>query len=126
MSIPIFDGGQREGRIGQGLSEFNQENYKLILVKHQIGMEVRDALVTLKALLEQQRIARDGLKASLTEMSLARERIRTLSSNTLELSNALFSLVRAKDNMIDALFRVNVSRVNLARAKGQVEQLRNL
>ncbi|MBS0182923.1 MAG: TolC family protein [Nitrospira sp.] len=126
MSIPIFDGGQREGRIGQSLSEFNQENYKLVLVKNQIGMEVRDALVTLKASLEQQRIARDGLKASMTEVSLARERIRTLSSNTLELSNALFSLVRAKDNMIDALFRVNASRVNLARAKGQVEQLRNL
>jgi outer membrane protein TolC len=87
---------------------------------------VRDALVTLKAALEQQRIAKDGLKASLTEVGLARERIRTLSSNTLELSNALFSLVRAKDNMIDALFRVHASRVNLARAQGQMEQLRKL
>lgn len=125
LSIPIFDGGQREGRIGQGLSEFNQEHHKLVLVKNQIGMEARDALVTMKASLEQQRIAKDGLKASMTEVSLARERIRTLSSNTLELSNALSSLVRAKDNMIDALFRVNASRVNLARAKGQVEQLRN-
>jgi len=58
-------------------------------------------------------------------VSLAQERIRMLSSNTLELSNALFSLVRARDNMIDALFRVNASRVNLARAQGQMEQLRN-
>lgn len=124
LSVPIFDGGQREGRIGQSLSEFNQENYKLVLVKNQIGMEVREALVTLKASLAQHRIARDGLKASLTEVSLARERIRTLSSNTLELSNALFSFVRAKDNMIDALFRVHASRVNLARSQGQVEQLR--
>ncbi len=124
LSIPIFDGGQREGRIGQSVSEFNQENYKLVLVKNQVGMEVREALVTLRASLEQQRIAKDGLKASLTEVGLARERIRTLSSNTLELSNALFSLVRAKDNMIDALFRVHASRVNLARAQGQVEQLR--
>ena len=125
LSIPIFDGGQREGRIGQSLSEFNQEQYRMALVRNQVGMEVRDALVTLKASLEQQRIAKDGLKAAITETSLARERIRTLSSNTLELSNALFSLVRAKDNMIDALFRVHASRVNLARAQGQVEQLRN-
>jgi outer membrane protein TolC len=125
LSIPIFDGGQREGRIGQSASEFNQEQYKLALVKNQVGMEVRDALVTLKAALEQHRIAKDGLKASLTEVSLARERIRMLSSNTLELSNALFSLVRARDNMIDALFRVSASRVNLARAQGQVTQLRN-
>lgn len=125
LSIPIFDGGQREGRIGQSLSEFNQENYKLALVKNQIGLEVRDALVTFKAALEQQRIAKDGLKASMTEVGLARERIRTLSSNTLELSNALSSFVRAKDNMIDALFRVHASRVNLARAQGRLEQLRN-
>ena len=86
-------------------------------------MEVREALVTLKAALEQHRIAQDGLKASLTELSLARERIRMLSSNTLELSNALFSLVRAQDNMIDALFRVNASRVNLARAQGRMEDM---
>ncbi|MBH0178415.1 MAG: TolC family protein [Nitrospira sp.] len=124
LSVPIFDGGQREGRIGQSLSEFNQEQYKLALVKNQVGMELREALVTLKASIEQQRIAETGLKAALKELSLARERIRTLSSNTLELSNALFSVVRAKDNMIDALFRVNASRVNLARAQGQVEQLR--
>ncbi len=125
LSVPIFDGGQRDGRIGQSASEFNQENYKLLLVKNQVGMEVRDALVTLKAALEQQRIAKNGIKASLTEVGLARERIRTLSSNTLELSNALFSLVRAKDNMIDALFRVQASRVNLARAQGRVEDLRH-
>jgi len=125
LSIPIFDGGQREGRIGQSASELNQEQFKLLLVKNQIGMEVRDALVTLKAALEQQRIAKDGLKASMTEVGLARERIRTLSSNTLEMSNALFSMVRAKDNMIDALFRVHASRVNLARAQGRVDQLRN-
>lgn len=124
LSIPIFDGGQREGRIGQSASEFNQENYKLAVVQNQIGMEVRDALVTLKAAVEQQRIAENGLKASLKELALARERIRTLSSNTLELSNALFSIVRAKDNMIDALFRVNASRVNLARAQGLVEELK--
>lgn len=124
LSIPIFDGGQREGRIGQSASEFNQENYKLAVVQNQIGMEVRDALVTLKAAVEQQRIAKDGLRASLKEFSLAQERIRMLSSNTLELSNALFSIVRAKDNMIDALFRVSASRVNLARAQGQVHDLR--
>lgn len=125
LSVPIFDGGQREGRIGQSVSELNQEQYKLALVKNQVGMEVREALVTLKAATEQHRIAKDGLKASLTELSLAQERIRMLSSNTLELSNALFSLVRARDNMIDALFRVNASRVNLARAQGRVDQLRN-
>ena len=124
LSIPIFDGGQREGRIGESRSQFNQETIKLMLVKNQVGMELREALITTKTSMEQHRIAKDGLKAALTEVTLARERFRVLSSNTLELSNALFSLVRARDNMIDALFRVNASRVNLARAQGRIEELR--
>jgi outer membrane protein len=124
LSIPIFDGGQREGRIGESRSQFLQEEIKMNLVSRQITMELREALVTLTSAKEQLRIAKDGLKAALTQVQLARERFRLLSSNSLELSNALFSLVRARDNMIDALFRANASRVNLARATGQVEALR--
>jgi outer membrane protein len=124
LSVPIFDGGQREGRIGESKSQLKQETFKLMLVKNQVTMELREALVTLKAAVEQHRIAKDGLKAAQTEVSLARERFRVLSSNTLELANALFSLVRARDNMVDALFRTNASRVNLARAMGKAEELR--
>ena len=124
LSVPLWDGGQREGRIGESRSQLTQEEFKLTLVKNQVIMELREALVTLKSAIEQHRVAKDGLKASLTEVALARERFRVLSSNTLELSNALFSLVRARDNMVDSLFRVNASRVNLARAQGEAEALR--
>jgi len=123
LSIPIFDGGQREGRIGESRSLLLQEEIKMNLVTRQITMELREALVTLTSAKEQYRIAKAGLKASMTEVQLARERFRLLSSNSLELSNALFSLVRARDNIIDGLYRANASRVNLARATGQVEEL---
>jgi outer membrane protein len=124
MSIPIFDGGQREGRIGESRSRLLQEEIKMDVVSRQVTMELREALVTLTSAKEQVRIAKDGLKAAMTELQLAKDRFRLLSSNSLELSNALFSLVRARDNLIDGLFRANASRVNLARAMGQVEALR--
>jgi len=124
LSIPIFDGGQREGRIGESRGQLLQEEIKMTLVTRQITMELREALVTLTSAKEQFRIAKDGLKAAVTQVQLARERFRLLSSNSLELSNAVFSLVRARDNIIDGLFRANASRVNLARAMGQVEELR--
>jgi outer membrane protein TolC len=124
MSIPIFDGGQREGRIGESRSRLLQEEIKLNVVTRQITMEVREALVTLTSAKEQFRIAKDGLKAAVTQVQLARERFRVLSSNSVELSNATFSLVRARDNIIDGLFRANASRVNLARAMGKIEELR--
>ncbi|MBH0197359.1 MAG: TolC family protein, partial [Nitrospira sp.] len=124
LSVPLWDGGQREGRIGEASSQLTQEQIRLQLVKNQVSLELREALVTLKAALEQYRVAKDGLKASLTQVSLAQQRIRTLSSTTLELSNALSALARARDNMVDALFRVNASRVNLARATGEAKALR--
>jgi outer membrane protein TolC len=124
LSIPIFDGGQREGRIGEGRSKLLQEEIKMSVVARQITMELREALVTLTSAKEQFRIAKDGLKAAVTQVQLARERFRVLSSSSVELSNATFSLVRAKDNLIDGLYRTNASRVNLARAMGQVEALR--
>ena len=124
LSVPIYDGGQRQGRIGESRSLLQQEEIKLALVRNQVVMELREAIVTLTAAIEQHRIAKDGLKAAVTELSLARERLRVLSSNTLELSNALFDIVRARDNIIDALFRMGASQVNLARAQGDIEQLR--
>jgi hypothetical protein len=31
-------------------------------------------------------------------------------------------MARARDNVIEALFRFNASRINLSRAKGEIEQ----
>jgi outer membrane protein TolC len=123
LTVPIFDGGQRLGRISESRSLLQQEQFKMALVANQVTMELREALVTLTSAKEQLKIAKDGLKAAFTEVQLARERFRVLSSNSLELSNALFSLVRARDNLVDALFRVNASRVNLARAQGKLDEM---
>jgi outer membrane protein TolC len=123
LTVPIFDGGQRLGRISESRSLLQQEQYKMVLVTNQVTLELREALVTLISAKDQLKIAKDGLKAAFTEVQLARERFRVLSSNSLELSNALFSLVRARDNLVDALFRVNASRVNLARAQGKLEEV---
>jgi hypothetical protein len=38
-------------------------------------------------------------------------------------TNALYSLSRARDNTVDAMFRLNGARVNLARALGELDKL---
>jgi outer membrane protein TolC len=87
-------------------------------------LEVREALVSMTSAKEQLAISESGLQAALTELALARERLTILSaSSNLEVTNALFSLSRARDNFVEALFRLNATRVNLARALGQLEQL---
>lgn len=123
LSVPIFDGGQREGRVQQTRSQYQQEVIRLQDVRSQVGLEVHEAIVTLQSSREQLDISKSGLRAALTEFELARERFVTLQSSNVELTTAQLSLVRARDNALDALKRVHASRVNLARSLGQLDRL---
>jgi outer membrane protein len=125
MQIPIFDGFQREGRIKEARSLLQQETIRLEGVTLQVKMEVREALLTTVGAKEQLTIAGAGLKASLMELKLARERFAVLTAgNNLEVTNAMHSLARARENIVDALFRMNAARVHLARSMGELDQLR--
>lgn len=124
LTIPLFDGGQREGRIQEGRSQVRQEMIRLRTVSNQVTLEVREALVTLTSAQEQLGIAKSGLAAALTELALARERFAVLSSSSnLEVTNALFSVSRGRENIVDAMFRLNQARINLARALGQLTRV---
>jgi outer membrane protein len=124
LSVPLFDGGQRQGRIQEGRSQVRQEMIRLQSVSNHVTLEVREALVTLTSAQEQLRIAKSGMEAALTELALARERFAVLSSSSnLEVTNALFSVSRARENIVDAMFRLNQSRINLARALGQLARV---
>jgi outer membrane protein TolC len=124
LSIPLFDGGQRQGRIQEGRSQVRQEMIRLRTVSNRVTLEVREALVTLTSAQEQLGIAKAGLQAALTELALARERFAVLSSSSnLEVTNALFSVSRGRENTVDAMFRLNQARINLARALGQLTRI---
>ena len=89
----------------------------------QVKMEVREALFTFTGAKEQLTIASSGLKASLTELQLARERFAVLTAgNNLEVT--IHSVARARENTVDTLFRLNAARVHLARATGELDKLR--
>lgn len=124
LSVPIFDGGQREGRISESRSLAQQELLKMAVIHNRVRMEVQEAVVTLASAHDQMEIAKRGLASALSEQELARERFTVLSAaSNFELTNALFSLARARDNAIEALYRLNASRIHLARAMGELEKL---
>lgn len=125
LAVPIFDGGQREGRISESRSLVQQEMFKLQTVVNKVNLEVREALVTLTSSRDQVAIAQSGLQAAASELELARERFTILTrTSNLEVTNAIYALARARDNIVDATFRVNAARVNLARALGRLDELR--
>ncbi len=124
LQIPIFDGAQREGRIAQARSQWQQESLRMRSVLNHIKMEVHDAFASLAAAKEQVGIAQAGLQMSTKELDLARERYAVLSATShFELTNGLSSVARARENLVTALFQLNAARVNFARATGSLHIL---
>jgi outer membrane protein TolC len=123
LSVPIFDGGQREGRIAENRSRMRQESIRMKDVSDQITLEVRNALLTLDSSTQQVAVAEKGIELAMKELTFARDRFAAGLATNIEVTNAQTSVARARDNQIEALFRFNASRINLARAKGEIEQL---
>ena len=123
FSIPIFDGGQRESRISESRSRVRQESIRMKDVSDQVTLEVRNALLTLESSVQQVAVAGKGLELALKELTFAKDRFAAGLTTNIEVTNAQTSVARARDNQIEALFRFNASRINLARAKGEIEKL---
>lgn len=123
LSVPIFDGGQRESRISENRSRVRQELIRMKDVSDQITLEVHNALLTLDSSSQQVAVAEKGLELALKELTFARDRYAAGLATNIEVTNAQTSVARARDNLIEALFRFNASRVNLARAKGEIDRL---
>jgi outer membrane protein len=124
LQIPIFDGAQREGRIAEARSQLRQEALRMRSVLNQVKMEVHDAIAALIAAKEQVAIAQMGMQSATKELDLARERYAVITAAShFELTNALTAVARARENLVNALFQLNASRVNLARSTGSLNSL---
>jgi outer membrane protein len=121
LQVPIFDGGQREGRIAESRSQLRQEALRLRSILNQVKMEVHDAMAGLTAARDQVGIAQAGIRSALKELELARERYAVITASSyFEMTNGLTSVVRARENLVEALFQLNAARVNFARATGSL------
>lgn len=123
LSIPLFDGGQREGRISEQRSLVRMESLKTRDVEKQIGLEVRDALLTMESTQQQVAVAKEGLRLAFQELRLARRRFAVGLATNIEVTDAQTRVAQARDNLIEGLFNFNASRVDLARAQGRLEKL---
>jgi outer membrane protein TolC len=124
LQVPIFDGGQREGRIAESRSQLRQEALRLQSILNHVKMEVHDAMAGLTAARDQVDIAQAGMRSASKELELARERYAVITASShFELTNALTAVARARENLVEALFQLNAARVNFARATGSLNAL---
>ncbi len=123
MKVPLFDGGRREARRVESLSQLRQESIRTADLRRQVELDVRLALDTLRSAQEQVRVAEDGLKLAEEEVAQAERRFRAGVSSSLEVTDAQTRLERARENRIAALSTYQVARIDLAYAMGAVREI---
>jgi outer membrane protein TolC len=124
LSLPIFDGFRREGRIEEQQAVVRELDVRRRDLEQQTAIEVRGALLDLASAREGVDAARERLRLSEQEVGQARERFRAGVAGNADVVTASLSLNSARSQYIDALTSLQAARVTLARAEGAVTQLR--
>ncbi|BDU70008.1 secretion protein [Geothrix oryzae] len=123
LRVPLFTGGLVSSHISRARSEQVRIQEARRDVRAQVGFEIQVARAELEAAAHEVEVAGLAVTLSTEALTQARHRFEAGVSNNIEVINAQDELARANENQIGALYRLNQSRADLARATGQLESL---
>lgn len=123
MKVPLFDGGRRDGRRTEALSQYKQEQVRTHDLRDQVELDVRIALDGVKSADAQVAAAREGVELSENELAHARRRYEAGVTNSIEVTDAQTRLQRARDNLTTALYNHNLARIDLNTGMGTIQAL---
>ena len=124
LSVPLFEGGRRSAQTQEQQAVVQQIEVRRRDLRQQIEADVRGALLDLASAREQVDAARDRERLAELEVQQARERFRAGVAGNADVATASQTLNNARTAVIDALTQYQAARVSLARAEGNVTQLR--
>ncbi len=120
LSLPIFDGLRAGADKRVALSRQRAQEARLHSLELQISAELRLALQDAGSRNAQIEVAEKSLRLSQEELRLAQQRYRQGVADNREVVEAQNRLAIADDNLVEAVYQYNLSRVELARARGDV------
>jgi outer membrane protein len=123
ISIPIFDGLRREGRIQEAKAMASEIDVRRRDLRQQAAIEVRGALLDLASARQEAEAVREALRLAQQEVAQAQERFRAGVAGNADVITASLSLNSARTQAVDALASYQGAKVALARAVGSVTSL---
>lgn len=124
LSLPIFDGFRREGRIEEQQAMARELAVRQRDLEQQATVDVRGALLDLASAREAVDASRESLRLAEQEVAQARDRFRAGVAGNADVVTAALQLNSARSQYVDVLTSLQTARVSLARAEGAVTQLR--
>ncbi len=123
LSLPIFDGMRSGANRRIALSRQRAQEMRLHSLQLQISTELRLAQQDANSRNAQIAVAEKSLRLAQEELRLAQHRYQNGVADNREVVEAQTRLVVADDNLVEAVFQYNLSRVELARARGDVRSV---
>lgn len=120
LSVPIFDGLRAGADRRVALSRQRSQELRLHSLELQISAELRLANQDASSRNQQVAVAEKALQLAEDELRLAEQRYRAGAADNREVVEAQNRRAIAADNFVEAVYQYNASRVELARARGDV------
>ncbi len=117
-ALPIFDGGLRRAKVREAEAAGRGEQQERERVALQIGQEVTNGLLNLRAAEKNIKTSQTVLEAAREDYRVARIRYEAGKSIPVEVLDALAARTRAEANVVQAKFQFATARDQLLRAVG--------
>jgi outer membrane protein len=123
VRMPLFTGGRIHAETVKADLELKKVAQDRAALRDRIVMEVRSALAVVESARNEVDVANTAVRLANEEVVQARDRFQAGVANNIEVITAQDALSRANDNQIEALYRYNQARADLAHATGDMETM---
>ena len=123
FNIPVFDGLKINADKRSAVAQMRSQEFRLRSLELLISSELRLAAQDARSRFAQVEVAERSLRLSKDELSLAQRRYEQGVADNREVVDAQNQLALADDNLVEAVYQYNLSRLELARAKGEMRAI---
>ena len=119
LSLPIFDGRARAGRVQQAEADLLNQRYRLQQLEESVRLEVQQAHQNLQSAAERIQASRSNVRRAERALQIAQTRFENGLATQVELNDAELAVTQARTNYAQALYSHGVARAQLLRAQGR-------
>ncbi len=121
VSIPIFNGGKTEARVIQADAELKRQQAEVADLKAQVYYDVRTAFLDLESSRQQMETATRARELAAQQLEQSRDRFAAGVASNIEVVQAQEAVALATDQVISAVYDVNIAKAMLAQSVGTAE-----
>ncbi len=121
VRVPLFDGARTQGEIVKARAVAAQQRARVADLEAGVELDVRAALLDLKAAADEVRVAKDGRVLARRQLAEAEDRFTAGVASNIEVVQAQSALAEAEENYVSSLLAHNLAKLALARSLGVAE-----